>query len=101
MVVDQTFERGAWFSGRKGQTKETFERGLWHQNHAKMNACILGDAMAVQKWIDQKVVNCVCAKAQHKWDKMLIVLKQCPPLPKPTLVKLTSKQLLQVLGLSA
>jgi hypothetical protein len=24
MVVNQTFERGAWFSGTKGQTWETF-----------------------------------------------------------------------------
>jgi hypothetical protein len=23
MVIDQTFERGEWFSGRKGQTWET------------------------------------------------------------------------------
>jgi hypothetical protein len=30
----------------------------------------------------------------------VIVVKQCPPLPKPTLVQLTSKQLLQVLGLN-
>ncbi len=101
MVVDQTFEVGAWFSRRKGQTKETFERGPWHQNNFKMNARILGDAMVVQKWSDQKVVNCICARAQHKWDKMVIVAKQCPPLSKPTLVKLASKQLLQVLGFSA
>ncbi len=32
---------------------------------------------------------------------MVIVTNQCPPLPKPPLVKLTSEQLLQVLGLNA
>ncbi len=32
---------------------------------------------------------------------MVIITKQCPPLPKPTLDKLTSKQLLQMLGLNA
>jgi hypothetical protein len=32
---------------------------------------------------------------------MIIVAKQCPPLLKPTLVKLASQQLLQVLGLNA
>ncbi len=46
-------------------------------------------------------VNRVCVKAQHKWDKLVIVKKQCPPLPKPTLVKLASKQLLQVLNINA
>jgi hypothetical protein len=32
---------------------------------------------------------------------MVIVTKQYPPLPKPTLVKIASKQLLQMLGLNA
>jgi len=32
---------------------------------------------------------------------LLIITKKCPPLPKPTLVKLVLKQLLQVLGLNA
>jgi hypothetical protein len=63
-----------------------------------MNDRILGDAMVVQRWNDQKVVNHVHAKARRKWNKLVIVTKQCPPLPKPTLVKLTSVQLLQVLG---
>jgi hypothetical protein len=35
------------------------------------------------------------------WDKLVTLTKQCPPFPKPTLVKLTSEQLLQVLGLNA
>jgi hypothetical protein len=30
----------------------------------------------------------------------MIIVKQCPPLPKPTLVKLASKQFLHVLGLN-
>jgi hypothetical protein len=29
---------------------------------------------------------------------LVIIVEQCPPLPKPTLVKLISKQMLQVLG---
>jgi len=29
---------------------------------------------------------------------LVIATEQCPPLPKPTLVKLTSKQMFQVLG---
>jgi hypothetical protein len=62
-----------------------------------MNVCILGDAMAVQR----QNVNRVRVKAQHKWDKLVIVKKQCPPLPKPTLVKLASEQSLQVLSINA
>jgi hypothetical protein len=50
--------------------------------------------MVVKKWNDQKVDNCAHAKAQQKLDKLVIVVKQCPPLPKPTLVKLVLKQLL-------
>jgi hypothetical protein len=47
--------------------------------------------MVMQRWNDQKVVNCIHAKTQHEWDKLLIIAKKCPTLPKPTLVKLTLK----------
>jgi len=40
-----------------------------------MNVRILGNAMAVQRWNDQKVVNRACAKAQPKWDKLVIIAK--------------------------
>jgi hypothetical protein len=43
---------------------------------------------------DQKVANCAHAKAQHKWDKLVTVTKQCSPFPKPTLIKLILEQLL-------
>jgi hypothetical protein len=57
--------------------------------------------MAMQRRNYQKVVNHVHAKTQCKWDKLVIIAKQCPPFPKPTLVKLITKQLLQVLGFNA
>ncbi len=85
----------------KPKRPSTSEGGPSHQDHAKMNAHILGNAMAMQRRNDQKVVSHARAKAQHKWDKLVIVIKQCPPFPKPTLVKLALKQLLQVLGLNA
>jgi len=66
-----------------------------------MNIHILGDAMAVQRRNDQKVTSRICARAQRECDKLIIVAEQCPPLPKPTLVKLISKQLLQMLGVNA
>jgi hypothetical protein len=75
--------------------------GLRRQDHAKMNARILGNAMAVQRRNDQKIASRACAKAECEWNHLVAVAKQCPPLPKPTLVRLASKQLLKVLGLNA
>jgi hypothetical protein len=79
----------------------TFAGGPRHQGHAKMNARILGNAMAVQRRNDQKVVSRARAKAKREWNHLVAVAKQCPPLPKPALVRLTSEQLLKVLGLNA
>ncbi len=75
--------------------------GPRHQDHAKMNDRILGNAMAVQRQNDQKVASHVRAKAEREWNHLVVVAKQCPPLPKPILVRLTSEQLLKVLGLNA
>jgi len=66
-----------------------------------MNTYILGDVMAMHGQNHEKVINYICAKAECEWDKMVIVAKQCPSLSKPFLVKLISKQLLQVLGFNA
>ncbi len=75
--------------------------GPRHQDHAKMNARILGNAMAVQRRNDQKVASRARAKAQREWENLVAVEKQCPPFPKPGLVKLASEKLLKVLGLTA
>ncbi len=72
--------------------------GPRHQDHAKMNVRILGNAMAVQRRNDQKVTSCARAKAEHEWNHLVTLAKQCPPLPKPPLVKLASEQLLKVFG---
>jgi hypothetical protein len=40
-----------------------------------MNAHILGDAMAMWRQNDQKVVSHTYAKDQHEWDKLVIVVK--------------------------
>jgi hypothetical protein len=79
----------------------TFAGGPRHQDHAKMNARILGNAMAMQRQNDQKVANCVRVKALREWNHLVAIAKQCPPFPKPVLVKLASEQLLKVLGLNA
>jgi len=75
--------------------------GPQHQDHAKMNARILRDAMVVQRRNDQKVASRACAKVEHEWNHLVVVAKQCPPLLKQALVKLTSEQLLKVFGLNA
>ncbi len=72
-----------------------------HQDHAKMNARILGNAMAVQRRNDQKVASRARAKAEREWNHLVTLAKECPPLPKPPLVRLASEPLLKVLGLNA
>ncbi len=51
----------------------TFERGPQRQDHAKMNVHILGNAMAVQRWNDQKVASRTYAKALREWDKLVTI----------------------------
>jgi hypothetical protein len=79
----------------------TSVRGPPHQDHAKMNARILGNAMAVQRKNDQKVASRARAKAEREWNHLVALAKKCPLLPKPPLVRLASKPLLKVLGLNA
>ncbi len=79
----------------------TFAGGPRHQDHAKVNARILGNAMAVQRQNDQKVTSRAHAKAEREWNHLVVVAKQCPPLPKPALVRLALEQLLKVLGFNA
>jgi hypothetical protein len=68
----------------------TFAGGPQHQDHAKMNVRILGNAMTMQRQNDQKVASHVRAKALREWNHLVTVAKQCPPFSKPTLVKLAS-----------
>jgi len=78
----------------------TIVGGPRHQDHAKMNARILGNAMAMQRRNDQKVASRARAKVECEWNHLATLAKQCPPLLKTPLVKLASKQLLKVLGLN-
>jgi hypothetical protein len=66
-----------------------------------MNARILGNAMAVQRRNDQKVASRARAKVEREWNHLGALAKECPPLPKPPLVRLASEPLLKVLGLNA
>ncbi len=75
----------------KPRRPSTSARGPRHQDHAKMNAHILGNVMVVQRRNDQKVTSRARAKAQCEWNHLVAVAKQYPPFPKPALVKLASK----------
>jgi len=75
--------------------------GPRHQDHAKMKAQNLGNAMAMQRRNDHKVASRACAKAEREWNHLVVVVKQCLALPKPALVRLAQEQLLKVLGLNA
>jgi hypothetical protein len=83
-----------WQKKAKLGRPSTFVGGPRHQDHVKMNVRILGNAMAMQRRNDQKVVNRIRAKTQLEWDKLITLAKQCSPFPKPVLVKLDLKQLL-------
>jgi len=54
MVVDQNLKEvhGLVVEKTKLWRPSTFEGSLQHQNHAKMNARILRNAMVVQRWND-------------------------------------------------
>jgi hypothetical protein len=53
----------------------TIAGGHRHQDHAKRNVRILGNAMAVQRRNDQKVASRANAKAQRKWKNLVVVAK--------------------------
>jgi len=103
MVVDQTLKEvhGLVPEKAKPGRPSTFIGGPQHQDHGKMNARILGNAQAVQRWNDQKVTSRARAKTEKEWVKLVTISKQCPPFAKPALVKLASEKLLKVLGLTA
>jgi hypothetical protein len=51
-----------------------------------MNARILGNAITMQRQNDQKFVSRARAKTERECNHLVVVAKQCPPLPKPALV---------------
>jgi len=50
-------------------------KGLQHQDHAKMNVRILGNAMAVQRRNDQKVASRAHAKVEREWNHLVAIAK--------------------------
>jgi hypothetical protein len=96
MVQVQKFTYTAWTRGggppppqwhglvaekAKPRRSSTAVGGPRHQDHAKMNARILGNVMTVQRRNDQKVTSRAHAKAQDEWKNLVAIAKQCPPFP--------------------
>jgi len=72
--------------------------GPRHQDHAKMNAHILGNAMVVQRRNDQKVASRTRAKAQRQWKNLVAVAKQCPPIPKIRFGQISFRAIVESVG---
>jgi hypothetical protein len=53
-----------WKKKAKPGRPSSFARDPRHQDHAKLNARILGNAQALQRQNDQKVVSCARAKIE-------------------------------------
>jgi hypothetical protein len=66
----------------------TFERSPQHQDHVKMNVCILRNVMAMQRWNDQKVISHVCAQAYCKFLQQIFPLLFLEPYNHPKTTKL-------------
>ncbi len=59
----------------KPRRPSTSVRGPRHQDHAKMNARILGNSWVMQRCNDQQVVNHTRVKTQQEWDKLVTLAK--------------------------
>jgi len=79
MVIDQALAQVHGLVAEKSKLRRpsTFEGGPRHQDHAKMNVRILGDAMVVQRRNDQKDVNRARAKVEHEWNCRNSTLAKC------------------------
>jgi hypothetical protein len=64
-----------------------------------MNAHVLSDAQAIQRRNDQKATTRTCRSPKESGIESIFLTQGKPELPEPILVKLTSNQLLQVLGI--
>jgi len=72
--------------------------GPRHQDHAKMNACILGNAMTMQRRNDHKVASRARAKAKRKWNH-LVALARVSTTPKTTFGHISFRAIVESVGL--
>ncbi len=72
--------------------------GPRHQDHAKMNVRILGNAMVVQRRNDQKVASHARAKAQREWKKPGSCCKTMSTIPKTSFGQISFRIIIEGVG---
>jgi hypothetical protein len=75
--------------------------GPRQQNHHAMNARILNNPHARQKWNENKVLNKVKKRAKLEWDELETQTQQMEQVKRPLLVCLASEILLGIIGIPA
>jgi len=75
--------------------------GPRQQNHHAMNARILNNPHARQKWNETKVLNRMKKKVELKWDELQAQAQQMEHVKRPLLVRLAFKILLGIIGILA
>jgi hypothetical protein len=74
--------------------------GLEHQDHMAMNVQVLSNPLA---WFycNEQIIAKVRRHTNLEWDRLQVVLHDTLKDPKPTLIKLTSIHIFQLLGMIA
>jgi hypothetical protein len=75
--------------------------GPRQQNHHAMNARILSNPYARQKWNEKKVPNRVKKKTKLEWDELQAQAQQMEHVKQPLLVRLAFEILLGIIGILA
>jgi hypothetical protein len=84
-----------------GKSGHPFTRvgGPRQQNHHAMNARILSNPHARQKWNEKKALDRVKKKAKLEWDELQAQAQQMEQVKRPLLVCLASEILLGIIGI--
>jgi hypothetical protein len=74
--------------------------GLKQQDHSSMNVHILNNSHARQKQNKKKALDRMKKKVELEWDELQTQAQQMEQVKQPLLVRLTSKMLLSIIGIS-
>jgi hypothetical protein len=75
--------------------------GPRQQNHHAMNARVLNNLHARQKWNEKKALDRVKKKTKLEWDELQAQAQQMEQVKRPLLVRLASKIVLSIIGIPA
>jgi hypothetical protein len=76
------------------------EEGSKHENHVTMNMLVLNNPLAWFCHNEQKVIARGRRHTNLEWDRFQVALQHTPKVPKPTLIKLAYRHILQLLGIT-